>query len=148
MGFGIRIFLIDEDDKITRIPATRFERIRQRDPKELLSEYKNSRIRYAEIILELKNKISPEDIESASNEIVRSHFGTVIIDCSNVQYLEHAVLGKLYMLKLDLSTRSRNLIIKGCSERILSLFRLIGLDTVVQIVPDVHQKRQGPEAHQ
>ena len=56
MGFGLRIFFIDEEDKITRIPATRFERIRDRDPKESLSEYKNSRIRYAEIILELENR--------------------------------------------------------------------------------------------
>jgi len=56
MGFGFRIYFIDEDDKITRIPLTRFERIRDRDPKESLSEYKNSRIRYAEIILELKNR--------------------------------------------------------------------------------------------
>ena len=56
MGFGFRIYFIDEDDKITRIPLTRFERIRDRDPKESISEYKNSRIRYAEIILELKNR--------------------------------------------------------------------------------------------
>ena len=56
MGFGFRIYFIDEDDKITRIPLTRFERIRDRDPKESLAEYKNSRIRYAEVILELENK--------------------------------------------------------------------------------------------
>jgi len=56
MGFGFRIYFIDEDDKITRIPLTRFEKIRDRDPKESISEYKNSRIRYAEIILELKNR--------------------------------------------------------------------------------------------
>lgn len=56
MGFGIRIFFIDEDDKIIRIPASRFERIRDRHSKELLLEYKNSRIRYAEIILELENR--------------------------------------------------------------------------------------------
>jgi len=56
MGFGFRIYFIDEDDKVTRIPLTRFERIRDRDPKESLSEYKNSRIRYAEVILELENK--------------------------------------------------------------------------------------------
>jgi len=56
MGFSLRIYFIDEDDKITRIPMTRFERIRDRDSKESLSEYKNSRIRYAEVILELENK--------------------------------------------------------------------------------------------
>ncbi len=57
MGFGIRIYFIDEDDKIKRIPMTRFERIRDRDPKESLSEYKNSRIRYSEVILELENRM-------------------------------------------------------------------------------------------
>jgi hypothetical protein len=56
MGFGLRIFFIDENDKITRVPMARFERIRDRDPKELLPEHKNSRIRYAEIILELQNR--------------------------------------------------------------------------------------------
>lgn len=56
MGFGLRIFFIDENDRITRIPMARFERIRDRDPKESLPEYKNSRIRYAEIILELQNR--------------------------------------------------------------------------------------------
>ncbi len=50
MGFGFRIYFIDEDYKITRIPLARFERIRDRDKKEALSEYKKSRIRYAEII--------------------------------------------------------------------------------------------------
>jgi len=56
MGFGFRIFLLDEADKIIRIPATRFDRIRDRDPKELFPQYKNSRIRYAMVILELENR--------------------------------------------------------------------------------------------
>jgi len=56
MGFGFRIFFIDENDKIARIPMTRFGRIRDRDPKESFSEYKNSRIRYAEIIIELESR--------------------------------------------------------------------------------------------
>lgn len=56
MGFGVRIFFIEKDDTIIRIPVSRFLRIRDRDPKESLSKYKNSRIRYAEIILELENK--------------------------------------------------------------------------------------------
>ena len=56
MGFGFRIFLINEADKITRIPATRFDRIRDRDSKESLPQYKNSCIRYAMVILELENR--------------------------------------------------------------------------------------------
>ena len=56
MGFGFRIFLVDENDKIIRIHATRFDRIRNRDPKESLPQYKNTRIRYAMVILELENR--------------------------------------------------------------------------------------------
>jgi hypothetical protein len=55
MGIGIRIFLVDGDDKIRRIPASRFERILNGDPKEVLFQYRNFQIRYAEIALELEN---------------------------------------------------------------------------------------------
>ncbi len=56
MGFGFRIFLIDEADKLIRIAATRFDRLRYRDPKECRLQFKNSRIRYAIVILELENR--------------------------------------------------------------------------------------------
>jgi len=56
MGFGFRIFLIDEADHLIRIAATRFDRLRNRDPKECLLQFKNSRIRYAMVMLELENR--------------------------------------------------------------------------------------------
>ena len=56
MGYSLRIFLIDKDDNIRRIPLTRFDRIRAREPKEKLAEYKNTRIRYAEVVVELENR--------------------------------------------------------------------------------------------
>lgn len=56
MGYSLKIFLVDEDDNIKKIPLSRFEKIRNRDPGEALEEYKNSRIRYAEVVVELKNR--------------------------------------------------------------------------------------------
>lgn len=56
MGYSLRIFFIDNDNNIKKIPLTRFDRISDRDTKEKLNEYKNSRIRYAEIVVELKNR--------------------------------------------------------------------------------------------
>ena len=56
MGYSLRILFIDKDDNIKKIPLTRFDRIRARDPEEKLDEYKNSRIRYAEIVVELENR--------------------------------------------------------------------------------------------
>ena len=56
MGYSLRIFLIDKDDNIIRIPLTRFDRIRARDPGEKLVEYKNTRVRFAEVVVELENR--------------------------------------------------------------------------------------------
>ena len=56
MGFGFRIFFVDDKEEIKRISHTSFEKIFHRDPKEVHLEYKNTRIRYAEVILELENR--------------------------------------------------------------------------------------------
>jgi len=56
MGFGVRVFFVDEDDKFRRIPAARFSRIMERDPKEVIPELKNQRIRYVEMVVELENR--------------------------------------------------------------------------------------------
>lgn len=72
MGFGFRIFLIDEADKIIRIATARFDRLRDRDPKESLAQYKNSRIRYAMVILELENR--------KPISIVRVDYGYLALD--------------------------------------------------------------------
>ncbi|CAB1076127.1 hypothetical protein D1AOALGA4SA_3925 [Olavius algarvensis Delta 1 endosymbiont] len=56
MGIGFRVFLIDEADKIVRISAARFDRLRDRDPKESLLQYKDSRVRYAMVALKLENR--------------------------------------------------------------------------------------------
>lgn len=57
MGLSIRYILVDDDDKVFRIPAARYNRLRDGDPKEALPEYKDSMLRYAEVIVELENRI-------------------------------------------------------------------------------------------
>jgi hypothetical protein len=56
VGFGFRIFFVNDKDEIKRIPFARFDRIFNRDPKEVHLEYKNDSIRYAEVVLELENR--------------------------------------------------------------------------------------------
>ena len=72
MSFSFRVFIIDEEDQLKRIPATRFDRIRDRDPKESLPQYKNSRIRYAMVILELENR--------KPVSILRIYYNYLVID--------------------------------------------------------------------
>ena len=56
MGFGFRVFFIDEDDSTIRTTLARFERLRNHDPKEQLLQYANQKIRFAMAVLEVKGK--------------------------------------------------------------------------------------------
>jgi len=48
MGISIRIFFVDDDGSIKRIPLTRYERLLRRDPKECFPQYAGKRVRYIE----------------------------------------------------------------------------------------------------
>src|SRR2546422_5400964 len=52
MGLGIRVFLIDDDDKIRRFPYTRFDRLISRESDETLPEFANRTVRCAIVFLE------------------------------------------------------------------------------------------------
>jgi transposase len=56
MGLSIRIFIVEEDDKIKRLPLARYERLLRRDPDERLSRYAGQRVRYALIVVDLVNR--------------------------------------------------------------------------------------------
>ncbi len=56
MGFGFRVFFIDEDDSTIRTTLARFERLRNHDPKEQLPQYANKKIRFAMAVLEVEGK--------------------------------------------------------------------------------------------
>jgi hypothetical protein len=93
------------------------------------------RISNDEIVMEFIEKVTPEEIVNNSNDILSSKCKTVSIDCSKIYTLDHTILGKLYMLKLDLSIRRKNLVIKGCSKKILGILRMMRFNNLVQIVP-------------
>ena len=57
MGLSIRIFIVENDDTITRLPLARYERLLKRDPpNESLPKYAGKRIRYALIVVDLVNR--------------------------------------------------------------------------------------------
>ncbi|HUV59848.1 MAG TPA: hypothetical protein VMW09_07020 [Desulfatiglandales bacterium] len=56
MGTGLKIFLVNDDDSLQRFPLARFERLIDRDPKELLPQYAGKRVRYALVIADLVNR--------------------------------------------------------------------------------------------
>ena len=56
MGLGTRIFVVDDDDTLKRMPLKRFHRLFRRDPEEKFVEYAGKRIRYVLVVLDLKNR--------------------------------------------------------------------------------------------
>jgi hypothetical protein len=56
MGLGTRIFIVNDDDTLKRMPMKRYHRLFRRDPEERVLEYSGNRIRYVLVVLELKNR--------------------------------------------------------------------------------------------
>ena len=72
MGLSIRIFIVEDDDTIKRLPLACYERLHKRDADERLSKYAGKRVRYALIVVDLVNR--------RPIEIIRDEFGFLEFD--------------------------------------------------------------------
>jgi hypothetical protein len=94
MGLSIRVFIVEEDDTIKRLPLTRYERLHKHDPDERLLEYADQRVRYALIVVDLVNR--------RPVEIVKDEFGFLFFDDEG--RLEASEHGKAESLAFDMLT--------------------------------------------
>ncbi len=69
MGTGIRVFFVNEDETLKRIPLTRYERLLGADTEVRLQEYAGKRVRYALAMLEFVNR-KPVEIVSIQYSIL------------------------------------------------------------------------------
>ena len=69
MGTGIRVFFVNEDETLKRIPLTRYERLLGADPEVRFQEYAGKRVRYALATLEFINR-KPVEIVSIQYSIL------------------------------------------------------------------------------
>lgn len=71
MGAGIRVFFIEANDCVRRIPLERFKRLTRRGGSdERFPEYANQKIRYAWVDIETENR-KPVSIEMIDGSFVR-----------------------------------------------------------------------------
>ncbi len=56
MGLGIRIFFIDDEDSIHRIPVSRWNKLQNRDSDEHFTEHAGKCVRSAMVVLEFVNR--------------------------------------------------------------------------------------------
>ena len=92
MGLSIRVFIVEDDNTIKRLPLARYERLLKRDPHERLLEYAGKQVRYALIVVDLFNR--------RPIEIVKDEFGYLFFDDKG--RLKVSELGKEENLAFDM----------------------------------------------
>jgi len=53
MGLSLRLFLVNDDNSLQRLPLVRYERLIRRDPRECFPQYAGERARYALAVVDL-----------------------------------------------------------------------------------------------
>lgn len=56
MGYGFRVFLVEEDNSIKMIPTAKFDRLWQLESNDQWLPYANKSIRYAKVVLNLTDR--------------------------------------------------------------------------------------------
>ena len=69
MGLSLRIFLVDDDDSLKRIPMARYKRLLLREPEERLPQYADKRLRCALVVVDLVDR-RPVDIAHVQYSII------------------------------------------------------------------------------
>ena len=86
-----------------------------------------------EVLVTLTQNVSPEQAEKTFKEVMRTPHHKVTIDCAELTHMDHKILGKLYMLNLDLQISRRSLVLAGCSAKIRSLLHLTKIDERIEL---------------
>jgi len=92
MGLSIRVFIVEDDDSINRLPLAKYERLLKRSSDERLLKYAGKRVRYALLVVDLVNR--------RPIEIVRDQFG--FLDFDDEGRLKIAEQGKKENLAFDM----------------------------------------------
>jgi hypothetical protein len=107
MARGFRIFFVHDDGALRRIPMTRFERLYLRNDKnERFPEYARQRVRYALVVLELKNK-KPVAVERIDCSVI-TFYAEGELDQS--EWLRGAALGMNMAFPEESTTSSSSVI--------------------------------------
>ena len=71
MGVGLRIFIVNDDDSLKRLPLKKYERLMKHAPDISLPQYADKRVRYAEVAIEFENR---KPVEILRMEYFIMHF--------------------------------------------------------------------------
>lgn len=73
------------------------------------------------------------------NELNKEHFALTVFDLSGVPYMDSAGLGVLMNCHVSASRRDGKVVVAGASSRILDLFKITRVDTVLTMTETVEE---------
>ncbi len=81
-------------------------------------------------------------LDEAMSEAVKSHQSHILVDCNQLNYISSAGLGVFMSYIEELKTKGIKLVLFGLSERVENVFKVLGLDQLLDIQPTKEQAKQ------
>lgn len=73
-------------------------------------------------------------LDNALNEAMEDNQTKILVDCSKLNYISSAGLGVFMSYIQDFEDRSIKLVICNLNEKVIGVFRILGLDQLLKIV--------------
>jgi len=80
MGLGMRIFIVNDDGSLERLPVERYNQLLKHGSNERLMQYAGQRVRCAVIVVESKDRIPVEIVKSQCSCILFDSNGRLLME--------------------------------------------------------------------
>ena len=98
--------------------------------------FKRKEVSENEITIEVQ-KITPQEFsdhfQQEANEVLNTGYALVTLDLQAVKHLSTAGIGKIIMMHRKMNEQKRTLRIKGCSNALFEVFKLLQLNNLMPI---------------
>lgn len=79
-------------------------------------------------------------LDQSLGDAIKEH-NKVIIDCSELEYISSAGLGVFMSYINELEVNDKQLVIFGLSDKVLHVFKILGLDQLLKITPSISEAK-------
>jgi anti-anti-sigma factor len=90
-------------------------------------------------VLRAEGPVTLQNFSSLQNEFLKLQVPVTILDLSNVPHMDSAGLGVILKYYVTAQKRGHKLILAGLNERVLELFKLTRVDSLIPIAATVEQ---------
>jgi hypothetical protein len=80
MGLGMRIFIVNDDGSLERLPVGRYNRLLRHESNERLLQYAGKRVRCAVLVVESMDRIPVEIVKSQYSYLLFDSEGRLLME--------------------------------------------------------------------